>query len=587
MIKKKINKNSLFFKILFVVILGVICVTTSISYTIISISKGIFTETYSDSQKKIFEQVNDKLYGFHGELVKVINSVNSHRSFRRFFAEDTLNQKEIFETIYDFKNQMKLSLATNTYDISVLILGLNGKSYLNKSEILTKRPQEILNMDISKNSLNDSKTILYQYLEKGFTSSTKDESVIVVTKSLNLKDGEPYGIIYFTIKEKDFEKIYDYFTLEINDIVLLNEYNLVISSNKKKNIGQVQDDFRETIDDLILKKELNKSYSSNKDTILIQRLPYSNLTICGTVDNHKALEKMYDVGNIILICIVITLGILIGIFIIVKQMTKPLYLLTEKMSNVKSGNLNEYIEVKGPQEVRELSSTFNYMIKDLNKYIDELVDIQKEKRKAEINALQMQINPHYIFNTLSSIKWLIRQGSNEKAISALDSFINLLRNTISKKDEFITLEEEIENIKHYVFINNIRYGDKIKVEYFIMEDCNNYLLPKLILQPFVENSFFHGFPSDEEGKIQVFVKEQGENMRIEIYDNGVGIEEEKLEQVKEKKENKNNRFSGIGINNVDSRIKLIYGNDYGIEIKSKLKKGTTVTIMLPIRKIDS
>ena len=587
MIKKKLNKNSLFLKILFVVVLGVICVTTSISYTIISISKGIFTETYSDSQKKIFEQVNYKLYDFHGELVKIINSVNSHRSFRMFFSENTLNEKEMFETIYDLKNQMKLSLATNTYDISVLILGLNGKSYLNKSELLTSEPQEILNMNISKNSLENSKTILYQYLEKGFTSSTKDEPVIVINKTLNLKDGEPYGIIYFTIKEKDFEKFYDYFTLEINDIVLLNEDNVVVSSNQKENLGQVQNDFRESIDDLILKKELNKIYTSNKNTILIQRLPYSNLTICGTVDNHKALEKMYDVGNIILICSVITLCILVGIFIIVKQMTKPLYLLTEKMSNVKSGNFNEYIEVKGPEEVKELSSTFNYMIKDLNKYIDELVKIQKEKRKAELNALQMQINPHYIFNTLASIKWLIWQGSNEKAISALNSFISLLRNTISKKDEFITLEEEIENIKHYVFINNIRYGDKIKVEYFIMADCNNYLVPKLILQPFIENSFFHGFPHDEEGKIQVFVKEQGENIRIEIYDNGVGIEEEKLEQVKEKRENKNNQFSGIGINNVDSRIKLIYGNDYGIEIKSKLNQGTTVMILLPIKQIDS
>ena len=585
MIKNRLKRNSLFFKILFVVVLGVICVTTSISYTIISISKGIFTDTYSDSQKKIFEQVNDKLYSFHGELVKVINTVNSHKSFRVFFTEEELNQKEMFETIYDLKNQMKLALATNTYDISVLVVGVNGKSYLNRSELLTMKPQEILNMDISKNSLKNSKTILYQYLENGFTSSTKDEPVIVVTKTLNLKDGEPYGIIYFTIKEKEFEKFYDYFTLEINDIVLLNENNVVVSSNKKENVGQVQENFRESIDNLVLKKELSQSYNSNNNTILIQRLPYCNLTICGTVDNYKALEKMYDVGNILLLCGVITLGILVCLFIIVRQMTKPLYLLTEKMANVKSGNFNEYIEVKGPEEVKELSSTFNYMIKDLNKYINELVNIQREKRKAEINALQMQINPHYIFNTLSSIKWLIWQGSNDKAISALNSFINLLRNTISKKDEFITLEEEIENIKHYVFINNIRYGDKIKVEYFIMSDCNNYLVPKLILQPFIENSFFHGFPSDEEGKIQVFVKEQGENMRIEIYDNGVGIEEEKLEQVKEKRDSKNEHFSGIGINNVDSRIKLIYGNDYGIEIKSKLNKGTTVTILLPIKQL--
>jgi two-component system, sensor histidine kinase YesM len=582
--KKKLIKNSLFFKILCVVVAGVICVSASISYIIINISRGIFTKTYSDSQKKIFQQVNDKFYDFHAEVVKVINEVNSHKAFKVFLAEENLSIKENFKNIYDVKSQMKSALATNTYDMSVLIVGLNGNSYLNREELLTMDANEILDMDISKKSLENSKTILYQYLKKGFTSFTKDEPVIVITKALNLSNGKPYGVIYFTIKEKDFEKFYDYFTVEINDIVVLNENNVVLSSNKKENIGEVQEEFKESIDELALTKEVSKSYKSDTNTILIQRLPYCNLTICGTVDNYKALGKMYDMRNIVLICVVITLCILIVIFLIVRQMTKPLYLLTKKMSNVRDGNFDEYIEVSGPEEVKELSSTFNYMIKDLNKYIDELVKAQREKRVAEIHALQMQINPHYIFNTLSSIKWLIWQGSNDKSISALDSFISLLRNTISKTDEFITVADEIENIKNYVFINNIRYGDRIKVEYFIMPDCNDYLVPKLILQPFIENSFFHGFPSDEEGKIQIFIKEQDENMKIEIYDNGVGIEEETLEKVKEKRESKNEHFSGIGINNVDSRIKLIYGDEYGIEIKSKLDKGTTITIIIPIKK---
>lgn len=299
--KKNLKTNSLFFKILCVVVAGVICVSVSISYIIINISKGIFTDTYSDSQKKIFGQVNDKIYDFHGELVKVINSVNSHRAFKTYFTEENLEVEEMSQTIFDLKRQMKSALATNTYDISVLILGLNGSSFLNRSELLTIRPNEILSMDISQNSLGKSDTILYQYLENGFTSSTKDEPVIVITKTLNLKDGEPYGIIYFTIKEKDFEKFYDYFTLEINDVVLLNENNVVLSSNKKENIGDVQEEFKESIEELVSKEELSKIYNSNKNTILIQRLPYCNLTICGTVDNHKALGKMYDIGNIIMI----------------------------------------------------------------------------------------------------------------------------------------------------------------------------------------------------------------------------------------------------------------------------------------------
>lgn len=579
--KRKLKLNSLFVKVLCVVVIGVVCVSLSVSYIIINISRGIFTDNYSESQKKIFDQVNDEIFDFHSEIVKIIDSVNSNRGFRSYFSETNLSAKELSKDIYELKKQMKSALASNNYDMSVLVVGLNGNYYLNSSELLTMDAKEIMGSDLIKEALKNNKSIKYQYFRNGITSSTKNEAVIIISKALNLKDETPYGVINFIIKERSFQKFYDYFTVEINDIVLLDENNIVLSSNKKGNRGEKQEDFKEQINKLINNKQLNKSYESNGDTIFIQRLPYCNLTICGTVDNTKALGKMYDIKNIALICTSITLCILVCIFLLVRQTTKPLYLLTEKMSNVRNGNFDEYIEVSGPEEIKELSSTYNYMIKDINKYVDELVVVQKEKRKAEIHALQMQINPHYIFNTLSSIKWLIWQGDKDRAVSAIDAFINMIRNTISKTDEFVTIEREVENLKNYVLINNIRFGDRIKVEYFIMPDCYEYLIPKLILQPFIENSFFHGFPSDEEGEIQVFVKECDEdNIKIEIYDNGIGIDEEKLDKVRKKKEDKNQYFSGIGINNVDSRIKLIYGNNYGINIKSKLNKGTTITIII-------
>ena len=579
---RKLKLNSLFTKILLVVVIGVLCVSISVTYIIINISKGIFVDNYSESQKKIFDQVNDEIYDFHSEIVKIIDSVNSHNAFRTYFTESDIPNIELSRTIYELKKQIKASLASNTYDMSILFVGLNGQSYLSSTELLTMDSEEILNLNINKKSLENNKTITYEYFEKGITSSTKNEPVIIISKALNLKDETPYGVINFIIKEKSFQKFYDYFTVQINDIVLLDENNKVLSSNKKNNFGEIQEDFRENINELINSKELNKSYESNGNRIFIQRLPYCNLTICGTLDNTKALAKIYDVKNILFICIYITLCILVVIFLLVRQMTKPLYLLTEKMSKVKDGNFDEYIEVSGPEEVKELSSTYNYMIKDINRYVEELVVVQKEKRKAEIHALQMQINPHYIFNTLSSIKWLIWQGNKDKATASIDAFISMIRNTISKTDEFITIEEEIDNLKNYVLINNIRYGDRIKVEYFVMPDCYKYLIPKLILQPFIENSFFHAFPSEEEGEIQVFIKELDENnIKIEIYDNGIGIDSEKLDEVIEKKEHRNHHFSAIGINNVDSRIKLIYGNNYGINIKSKLNSGTTITIVIP------
>lgn len=580
--KWKPNLNSLFVKILFVVVIGVTCVSVSVGYITINISRNIFNENYKDSQKKIFDQVNDEIYDFHSQIVKTINTVSSHRAFRSYFGEEDIDGDILFKDIYEVNKQVKELMSSNKYDISLLIVGVNGQTYLNTEELLTMNGDELLKFDITTNALKNNKSITYKYLDHGITASTKNGPVIIISKALNLRDEKPYGVINFIIKEKTFQKFYDYFTLKINDIVLLDENNIVISSNKKNNLGQEQLEFKDTINELIEIKQLNKSYENNRNTIFIQRLPYCNLTICGTVDNNKALEKMYDIKGIAFICALITVGVLVCVFLIVRQMTRPLYLLTEKMSKVKNGNFNEYIEVRGPEEIKELSSTYNYMIKDTNKYVNELMKVQKEKRKAEINALQMQINPHYIYNTLSSIKWLIWQGSKEKAISAIDAFINMLRNTISKTDEFVTVEEEIENLKNYVLINNIRFGDRIKVEYFVMTDCYECLIPKLILQPFIENSFFHAFPSEEEGDIQVFIKEiDQDKIKIEICDNGIGINDEKIDRIVKGNEDKNRYFSGIGINNVDSRIKLIYGTDYGISIKSKLNIGTTISIVIP------
>lgn len=166
----------------------------------------------------------------------------------------------------------------------------------------------------------------------------------------------------------------------------------------------------------------------------------------------------------------------------------------------------------------------------------------------------------------------------------IDAFISLLRNTISNTDEFITVEQEIRNLENYVKINQVRYGDHVKVEYYIPVQCMELRLPKLILQPFVENAFFHGFLEGRTGCIQIFARLEERYLRFDIEDNGVGMNAETLMSLKQKEKIKGEHFTGIGVNNVDDRIKMIYGMDYGINIVSKEESGTTVTIKIPIRK---
>jgi two-component system sensor histidine kinase YesM len=336
-----------------------------------------------------------------------------------------------------------------------------------------------------------------------------------------------------------------------------------------------------------LKRQSENRWIASKDgksyTIMKKELPYLGCSIYGLIDNDKALDNLYDMPRLIFLCVIIGIIILLACVLVSRRTLKPLSQLVDKMSMVKNGEFNQYMPVEGAEEVKELATTYNYMIDDIRSYIDELIKTQNERRKAEIKALSMQINPHYVYNTLASIKWLVYQNNQEKTVATIDAFIQLLRNTISNTDEFITIGQEIDNLKNYVLINQTRYGDFVAVEYYVSHDCADCLLPKMILQPFIENAFFHAFPSGMKGTIEVFVRINQKDMEIKIADDGVGMRQEAATKAVVQ-ETKGEHYSGIGIHNVHERLKLIYGNEYGVRIESGENKGTIVKITLPVKR---
>ena len=168
----------------------------------------------------------------------------------------------------------------------------------------------------------------------------------------------------------------------------------------------------------------------------------------------------------------------------------------------------------------------------------------------------------------------------------IDAIISLLRNTISNADEFITISQEVENLKNYILINHTRYGEAVKVEFYVSQNCYDCLIPKMIMQPFIENSFFHAFPSGRTGTIQILMGQKGKDLEICIEDDGIGMEQNKAEQIV-RQETKKEHFSGIGIHNVQDRLRLLYGGDYGIRIESIKQAGTKVVITLPVRRQEA
>lgn len=579
---KKCAKNSMVVKIVLAVVVGIILAVFSVTAIIVNLSEDIFVNTYGKSQEKVFLQIEKELNHYHENLSKIIDSVEVSWAFRIYFSDKEMNSTRTFRNFYKMDEDLKNAIPTNISDVSVMLVGLNEKTYLNREETIISSAKEILESDVSKKAMEKKGSIVYQYADSGFTSTTRNTPVVMAAKALCYPEsGEMYALIYVTMKEEDMEKFYQHFTSEYANFYMTDPQGKIISTNQK---GVLENKLGKDLRVAEKEEKLRCDAMENgKEVIVLQKyLPYYNYTMYGVIDSRNALGRLYNIPMLWGVCAAIAMGVIIATYFFVKQTTKPLSVLVNKMANARNEKYDGQIEVTGSYEIQELTTTYNAMLEDLNGYIEELMNVQKEKRKAEISALQMQINPHYVYNTLASIKWLIYQGEIEKSTKAIDAFISLLRSTIGNTDEYTTVEKEIENLKNYVFINNTRYGDKVQVEYFVNFGCEECQIPKMILQPFVENAFFHAFPYERKGKITILVRKLDDNLQIQIIDDGVGIDQKRLKEISEGN-TKTEHFTGIGVNNVDDRLKLLYGSQYGILIESEENKGTRITVCIPVK----
>lgn len=585
---KKFHANSLLVKILGTVIIGILCLAIVLSVVNITMSKSVFVENFSESQRKIFSQIDSDFYGFYQDIADIAVSISSNENMQTYLMQENQSAVEEMYTSYKLEEQLKNSKIADHNEISVFVLGKNEKSYIySGSDVFAVPKNRIWDSGVSNMARENAGKIICKYETGGFTNVMKGHPVIIMAKAWSYRnDDTTDAIAFITIKEQDIRKMYSYFTSNTSDIVLLNQNNDVISSDNPNYFKRGSDEFKaftQTVasmsEEADNKKEIKGKGSIS--TYMMQRLQSTNYKIVGIINPDAAFMEHYNVGKLAALTLLMTAAVVALVVFFIRQQTKPLAVLVSAMQNSKDTEFKEHVPVEGTDEMREVSTTYNRMVDELDKYIHQLMEVEQAKRTAEIHALQMQINPHYMYNTLASVKWLIWQGDEQKSVMVIDAFISLLRNVISNSDEFVTVEQEILNLKNYVLINQARYGDAIHVEFFCAPQCNEHKVPKLILQPFVENAFFHAFPENRGGRIQIFVKESGKNIRFDIVDNGVGIKTERLLALNKEKDKKSEHFTGIGIGNVDERIKLIYGMDYGINIISEENRGTTVTLLVP------
>ena len=224
---------------------------------------------------------------------------------------------------------------------------------------------------------------------------------------------------------------------------------------------------------------------------------------------------------------------------------------------------------------------FNQMVNKLNEQRQRILKEQSQLRKAQLDILQSQINPHFLYNTLDLIIWMARNKRKDEIISIVYSLTKLLRISLSKGSDIISLEDEITHIESYLTIQSIRYKDVIHYKIKVPDELKPYRIPKLTLQPIVENAIYHGLKETAEGgTIFIEAQETDNTLLLIVQDNGRGMDPSKEKSINDMFLNPAMKF-GFGLNNVNERIKLHFGKDYGIEVSSQINVGTEVKIRIP------
>lgn len=286
-------------------------------------------------------------------------------------------------------------------------------------------------------------------------------------------------------------------------------------------------------------------------------------------------------------CVIAFVGIL-GLILFLSYMiplsiTHPISELSHVTDQVARGDLSVRANINTGIEAITLSHSLNAMIDEINGLLEQVKTEQIRLRRAEFELLQSQINPHFLYNTLDTIVWLAEVGDQEKVVQMVGNLSDFFRTSLSQGKDIVTVERELQHVRSYLEIQQVRYQDILTYELNVPETVYSYMIPKITLQPLVENALYHGIKNKRGlGKIVISGRTDGKELILQVKDNGIGIDEERLHKVKASIKNKTAEEGGIyGLYNVNERIGLHFGEAYGIHIESTFGEGTVVQVTLP------
>lgn len=403
-----------------------------------------------------------------------------------------------------------------------------------------------------------------------------------VVRCINSRQGEAVAYLMLNVEETQIYKMYQFLTKTNENVIYVVDQTGTIISSSNRSLNGFEFFHMKNLDRLFDKKGHIFTKMRGSD-ILFTRYYDSNsgFTILEEIPVQSLMEPI-DQVRIFIVClafIVMTAATCYAVYF-TDRVTKPLSQLCEFMVQVKEDNMDQECEVQGYTEINILSCRLNLMLHRIWELVQGIKQNERQKRKLELSFLQAQINPHFMYNTLFSIKCMVDMGKNEEASKMLSAFIQLLRSTLSNPDEYVEIRYEFEMLKQYVDIQQFRYDNHFQIIFESDEKVAEKKIPKLLIQPLLENAIFHGIEQRQEGGLIILTARQiQDTVVVTVEDNGVGMDPEIIEKI-EHGEMVPGKIH-IGIGNVKERIQLNFGENYGVRIESVPGKGTKIILTFP------
>ncbi len=583
-IKKKYKKISLRYRLLKYFSAFAIIPIILFSIVISGIMLNETIDRMRDDTKKRFDERFQYIDKQLEEAYQIGNTVSQDSYVRQILNDEFESIEEKYFTEAIINSKLTHMLKYSESNIQAYVIGENGSQF--KSSDKSFLEKNFFDEEWYVNTANINNEVWqYPRIGSNIVNSLREEYISLTIPIRKVLKDTILGIIYIDIKIEPYvlEEASSYFyIINQEDTFIMNEK--LVEDASKLDLSTIISESRSNIKYWNILESNDSLIHENKSIITIYRKSNINDWIYCSVSTKETIYQN------VLVIILVTIAIIFGLIFIAfytsfrvsKTLINPLINLSKTMEKVQQGDFAARVKTTSNGEIGQLEESFNYMVKDINELMTQIVTEQQKTRQYEIMLLQAQIKPHFLYNTFDSVIWLIRIDEYDDAIKLMQELTIFLRSGLSKGKDTINLEQEVSNVKSYLEIQKFRYKKKLSFEIDIPEEMMNFQVPKLILQPLVENSLYHGIKNKEEGgMIYVYGYETIDEIIIVISDDGVGMDEKKLENMKE---NDNNSTS-YGFKNVYERLSMFYKERFKLDVESEIGIGTTIKIQ--IRKDDS